>query len=588
MKFRQTYLAALITSGMVVVAGCSVKNNMGKNRYQVEPEVLEVNGDSVAFTVTAIVPEKSINPKANIRFEPVLKTDKGETALRTLTVGGESAEGVDVKINSKTGGKVSYTSKFKYSGDMRKAKVMSGFSVKVKEDYKSLNELEGVVKEIAQGTITTSYLVRTNVAPKAAGDAYAAEMSGKSVEIYFPQDKAKFDLAFGIKKLKITNKAQVEELKNILKKDPKFVPANIKLTSFASPDGELERNGGLAKSRSESSYAYFQKELKKLGFAQANDSNFTMGYEVSEDWDGVRKAVEASTLADKNEMLVIINNKGISDDQREESLRNNHRKSYDWLISDVFPKLRRSSLTVMGSTPLRTEAEIIALAKAMKFDSLNASELYHLGYIMTDADMKLRMADYYITRFPEDWRAYNDKAVLLMFQAKWNDALTELVKANKLAGANEAMLQHNAGICMLNMGNRAKAEEMFTKANASYGLGVIAIQKGNYADAINYFNKSGVKDGNVALAYLLNKQTNEAKSVLESLKPEQMNSFTYYLMAIVGARSGNVDMCTTNLSRSLMEAGKEGIDMNAAKKYAADDLEFRAFFSNPNFQAAVK
>lgn len=122
MKFRQTYLAALITSGMVVVAGCSVKNNMGKNRYQVEPEVLEVNGDSVAFTITAIVPEKSINPKANIRFEPMLKTDKGETALRSLTVGGESAEGVDVKINSKTGGKVSYTTKFKYTGDMRKAK----------------------------------------------------------------------------------------------------------------------------------------------------------------------------------------------------------------------------------------------------------------------------------------------------------------------------------------------------------------------------------------------------------------------------------------------------------------------------------
>lgn len=175
-----------------------------------------------------------------------------------------------------------------------------------------------------------------------------------------------------------------------------------------------------------------------------------------------------------------------------------------------------------------------------------------------------------------------------MYQAKWNDALTELMKANKLAGANESMLQHNAGICLLNMGNRAKAEEMFTKSNASYGLGVIAIQKGNYADAINYFNKSGVKDGNVALAYLLNKQTNEAKAVLESMKPEQMNSFSYYLMAIVGARTGNVDMCTTNLSRSLVEAGKEGVDLNAAKKYAAEDLEFRAFFSNPNFQAAVK
>lgn len=135
---------------------------------------------------------------------------------------------------------------------------------------------------------------------------------------------------------------------------------------------------------------------------------------------------------------------------------------------------------------------------------------------------------------------------------------------------------------------RSKAADAFAKAGSNYALGIIAIQKGNYSDAISKFSNVNEARANVALAYLLNKQHEEAKKILEKIAPDNQNAYSYYLMAIVGARMNNAELMSSNLTRSIQKAKEEGGDLNTAKKYAAEDLEFRAFFDNPLFQAAVK
>lgn len=581
MKLNLNYIGALATAGIFAISGCSIKNNMGKNKYQVEPEVLEAHGDSVTFTVTAVVPEKSINPKANIRFEPVLKTQNGgEIALRTMTVGGEkNTDPVDVKINSKTGGKVSYSAKFPYKDEMKKSQLMSGFSIKSGADYQSVNNVAGVQRELAKGTITTSTLYKREATPIPSPDSYLPEIMGQSVDIYFKIDNAKFDPAFTVKPLKLSNKAQIIRLQQLLKKDPSFVVQRIVINSYASPDGELQRNNGLSQSRSQSSFAYFKKEIKKLGFSEANDSNFTLTYDVSEDWNGVRMLVEASNLADKNEMLVIINNKSINDDQREEMLRNNHRKSYDYLISDVFPKLRRSTLTVQGIKPLKTDEQLKSYINNL--DSLNATELIHLGYIIPGVEEKLRVMQNFQARYPNDWRAHNNVAVMLIYQKKYNEALAELKKAEGLENVDRKIMLSNAGICFAYLGNRDKAFEYFKKAENNYYCGVISIAYGRYGDAISYLQKSGKNDYNTGLAYLLNKDYEMAKKIFDYLKPEEMDVWTYYMKAILGARMNNAEYMSSNLTRAVQMDGN-------IRFTAKDDLEFRNFYSNPLFQAAVK
>jgi hypothetical protein len=131
-EFRQIFYSVVFVTA-AVVSGCGVKTNMLNNNYTVTPNPLEVKGDTITITINANVPAKSINPKANIQFQPYLSTAKGEVALKAVTIGGEKAIGTDITVNSKTGGKISYTEKVAYNADLERATLYPNFSAKVGE-----------------------------------------------------------------------------------------------------------------------------------------------------------------------------------------------------------------------------------------------------------------------------------------------------------------------------------------------------------------------------------------------------------------------------------------------------------------------
>jgi hypothetical protein len=85
---KQVSYSFLIASA-AIATGCSVKTNMGNNNYTVTPNPLEVKGDSILITMSANIPAKSFNPKANVQFQPYLKTAKGDVQLKAVTLGGE-------------------------------------------------------------------------------------------------------------------------------------------------------------------------------------------------------------------------------------------------------------------------------------------------------------------------------------------------------------------------------------------------------------------------------------------------------------------------------------------------------------------
>ena len=70
-------------------------------------------------------------------------------------------------------------------------------------------------------------------------------------------------------------------------------------------------------------------------------------------------------------------------------------------------------------------------------------------------------------------------------------------------------------------GDMAKAEEYFNSMTAAtpeskWGLGVIAITKGEYDKAVNYFGTEPCF--NLALALVLKGDVNKAKATLDSMK----------------------------------------------------------------------
>jgi hypothetical protein len=108
-------------------------------------------------------------------------------------------------------------------------------------------------------------------------------------------------------------------------------------------------------------------------------------------------------------------------------------------------------------------------------------------------------------------------------------------------------------------------------------MGIVKIADGNYNGAINSFGT--VKcDYNLALAHVLTGNYNAATSTLNCAEktPE-----VYYLQAIIGARTGNDNAVIENLKKAIS-------DDPSYKATAKDDREFLKYYSNPDFQNAIK
>jgi tetratricopeptide (TPR) repeat protein len=582
MKYmKQIFYSATILT-LVISFGCSVPTNMLNNNYTVTPNPLEVKGDSITITVNATVPPKSINPKADIRFEPYLSTSKGEVALKKLSIGGEKSVGTDLKVNSKTGGEISYTEKIAYSEDFKRATLYPNFSIKTGTEYKEVKDAKGT-KVLAEGTITTALLAAGGSSSMVfEADNYASTPEIKMVNIYFAKDDSKFNASFKVKN-QFDNKKQIDSLITLLKVNKDWTVKNISINSFASPDGELARNENLSKARSESSFNYFKKELKKLGFSEVNDENFKMGATLSEDWAGYQKAVAACNHVDKDGVLGIIQDKSISDDNREAKIKKDFPKFWTDTKDNLLPTLRRSELVINGQKPLKSDDEL--KANSSKLDSLTDSELIHLASITTDMSAKGSIYTAMTSKYPEDWRGFNGLGAVQVAGGNTTQGMPNLYKANSLSPENAVVLT-NLGNAALMSKDYTKAFEYFKAAaakggDASYGLGIMDIKKGDYASAVSNLNKANKKDFNLPLAQLLNGQAEAAKASINGLKPEELTWMHYYIVAIVGARTANQDVLTTNLTRA--------VQLNAGvREMAKTDMEFFKFWSNPAFQGAIR
>ncbi len=574
---RQIILGA---SSLMLIASCGVKNNFTKNNYSVTPSPLEVRGDSVVVFIDANIPPKSINSKVLITFKPYLKTADGSIIeLKESTVRGEKSKAkADETVVSKTGGKVSYKHKWLYQPNMKRATLYPKFIVNGKNV-----EVPILNKPLAEGMITTALLLKGGDMGIWATDDYKVEPITKSVNIYFPVDVHKFNPKFKQGKDGINNKMQIEALKNLLQSDPSFVARGIAINAYASPDGELSRNSNLSKGRAESTFNYFKKELKKLGFSEVNDTNFSRGFSTSEDWTGFEKAIVASEFAEKDAMLAIIRNSSISDEEREGLLKRNHSKTWMKAKESILPSLRRSELIVNGASPMKTEAELAALYG--QYDKLDNKELFHLALITTDMAKKSEVLNAYIAKEANDWRAYNDLGLAQIRLSNNNDAKSNLEKALSMSADNGVVLA-NMGVMFKAQGDFANAEKYYVMAaqkgaEVSYNMGLLAVKKGTYDQAVSSFDRSNQSDFNVALAHLMNGNSAKCISIIDALNPDNLDWSHYYLRAVANARTNNLEEVVKNIARS--------VSMNEnVRGMVKEDIEFMSMWSNPLFQGAIR
>src|SRR5664280_1583458 len=569
-KFRSYFILILAA---IVMSSCSGLNKMKKNsnlvKYEVTPKILETHAGVVTVTIKGTFPPKYFDKKTTVTATPVLTYTGGETAFDKVQV----LQGEKVQANNKvittTGGDFTYTSTIPYKDAMKMSELV--LRLKAVRGKKTL-DFEPV--KIADGVIATSTLVQKEGKPILLKDKYVRiNPESKLADIHYKINEA--DITS--KELKAEDIALLKEYIKSISADSSRKLKSTDVSSYASPDGSMKINTPLSEKRGKTAGKFIKKEFTKIDAAKAD--GFFNEKTTSEDWDGFKSEVEKSTIQDKELILRVLSM--YSDPEVRNKEIKNMTSAFEKLKTDVLPKLRRSKLAVNVEVVGRTDDEILA---QMKSDPkvLSYEEMLHAASLTTDLDEQLKFYQAAADNDPKDFRAQNNIGNTYMALGKTDEAIAAFEKAKAIE--NNDVVKNNLGFGALVKGDNAKAEEYFNSMAAAtpeskWGLGVIAITKGEYDKAVNYFGTEPCY--NLALAQYLKGDVTKAKATLDSMKDLCKCGKPSYLKAVIGAKLDDRNYMLSNL--------REAIGFKADwKAYAKTDLEFAKFFNDDTFKSTVQ
>jgi tetratricopeptide (TPR) repeat protein len=569
-KFRSYFILILAAA---VMTGCSGLNKMKKNsnlvKYEVTPKVLETHAGVVTVTVKGTYPAKYFDKKTTVTATPVLTYTGGETPFDKVQVlQGEKVAGNN-KVVTTTGGDFTYTGTIPYKDAMK----MSQLVLRIKA-VRGKKTLDFEPAKLADGVIATSTLVEKESKPIVMKDKYVRVN---------PENKLA-DIHYQINQAEITSKELKAEDIALLKAYIKSVGADssrtlkgTEVSSYASPDGSMKINEPLSKKRGVTADKFIKKEFNKVEAAKAD--GFFNEKTTPEDWDGFKTEVEKSSIQDKDLILRVLSM--YSDPEVREKEIKNMSAAFEALKTDILPKLRRSKLSVNVDVVGRSDEQILAQMKADP-KALNQEEMLRAASLTTDLNEQLKFYQAAAESNPKDFRAQNNIGNTYMALGKTDEAIAAFEKAKAIE--NNDVVKNNLGFGSLVKGDLPKAEEYFNSMTTAtpeskWGLGVIAITKGEYDKAVNYLGTE--PSYNLALAQYLKGDVPKAKATLDSMKDLGKTGKPSYLKAVIGARTDDKNYMLTNL--------REAVGFNADwKAYAKTDIEFAKFFNDDTFKSTVQ
>ena len=561
---KKLYLPLLMAL-VVALSSCNKKmGELSSDYFTTTPQVLEAVAGKVPVTINGKFPEKYFNKKAVVEVTPVLRWNGGEAKGQPAVFQGEKVEGNDQTISYKVGGNYTMKTSFDYVPEMAKSELYLEINAKIGNKTVTIPAVK-----IADGVISTSELVENTLQsanPANGDDAFQRIIKEKhNANIMFLIQQANIR-ASELKTAKEFNKevAEVNEAAN------KKI-SNIEVSAYASPDGGVKLNTGLAENRESNTTKMLSKDLKKAKVDAPIDSKYT-----AQDWEGFQELVSKSNIQDK-ELILRVLSMYQDPEQREQEIKN-ISSVYKTLADEILPQLRRSRLTLNYEIIGKSDDEIASLA-ASNPKELTLEELLYAATLTNDNGKKEVIYTKATELFPNDYRAFNNLGKLAYQAGNIDKAESYLKKAANIQAAPEVNM--NLGLVALAKGDKNAAEAYLGKAAGAKELGEtlgnLYIAQGQYERAVNSFGDA--KTNSAALAQILAKDYNKAKNTLANI--EKPDAYTDYLMAVLGARTNNQSMLTSSLKNAVAK------DSSLAKK-AATDLEFAKYFTNSDFMNIIK
>ena len=549
-----TALSALVLMGG---ASCSKKLGQFKSEYfTLNPEPLEVQGRNVPATVAAAIPAKFMQKNAQVQVTPVLVYATGETPSAPYLIQGENVRANGTVVNYQQGGSVMIPFNVAYSPAMAQSTLYLDFAVDQNGKKYTLPRVK-----IGNGVVATATLADpATVTPATARDAFQRIINEKySADIHFLINQA------NVRGSELTSKGYTDLGSRLREaaKDSTRVIEGISVSSYASPEGSYDFNKALAERREQSTNATVRSQLSKDKIAEFGEltSNFT-----PEDWEGFRTLVQQSNIQDKALILDVLSMQ--SDPELREKEIRNLSGVFDELADQILPQLRYSRVQASINVIGKSDEQLVDYFNNRP-QELTADEILYIATLTGDNNKKMDVYNKACEIYPQDYRAFNNLGLTQYVAGDYEGALANFDHALRLnPQAREPEM--NRGLIQMLRGEDSAAQQSLGMATgvpeAGEAMGVYYLQQGNVQAAVNAFGDS--RSNNAALARILNKDYAGARDILSSIGTP--DATTYYLTAVLGARTGNEGMVLSNL-RQAVRLNPSMLDR------AKNDLEFSRY-----------
>ena len=537
--------------------GCNKKlSRFNSDFFTTTPTPIESVGTEVPAKVTGHIPAKFMVKNARVTATPVLKWADGEVKGEPSTLQGENVRANGQVVSYKEGGTVLIPFEAAYQPGMEKSDLWLEFEVDQNGKLYALPQVK-----VGSGVVATSTLASAKtVTPAIAADNFQKVITEQySANIHFLINQANVRAS----ELQTGQFVDLNKQLQEAAKAPNREIAGVTVNSFASPEGSYKFNEQLAQKREQNTTSMIESTMKKDKITEFGEltSSFT-----PEDWEGFQQLVEKSNIQDKELILSVL--KMYKDPEEREREIRNLSAVFNELADQILPQLRYSRIVASINVIGKSDEEMINLYNTDP-KKLTVDEMLYLATLTNDNMKKMDIYRKVTEQFPADYRGFNDLGMVQYERGDYSSARANFNKALSLNPAAKEP-QMNLGLLSMLEGNMQQANEQLGAAagipEAGDALGVYYLQRGDLSKALTSF--AGAKTNNAALAQILAKDYSKAKSTLAGINAP--NAMTYYLTAILGARTNNDTMVNNNLRKAVK------LDRSLAAK-AAKDLEFQNF-----------
>lgn len=420
-------------------------------------------GNSLYIDMTIDMKNLTVSPQRSLTLTPLLTDGQHNVPLQDIIINGRRRQkayvrSLAIEHEAPTAIVIPYDKRevLNYTQVIPYQSWMENASLNLVENLCGCgNNEEMIAKELITNSVSTEAKRLAAMSPIVAYIQPPVEIVKERSEQYeahldFPVSKSVILTDF------MNNHQELMNIRSMFGKvqnDRNLTITGISIEGFASPEGPLKFNEQLSQKRAEALKAYLTANEK----VPANLYKVSFG---GENWDGLIKALETSSMKDKETFIHIIKNTGDDALRKKEIMHVGGGTPYRTMLKEIYPGLRKVNCKI-DYTVVNFDVEQgrIVIKTNPKYLSLN--EMYQVANSYPKgSDDFVNVFDVAVRIYPDDEVANLNAAAVALTKKDLKTAVKFMEKANK----QTAEYINNSGVYDFLNGNINQSIAAFTQA----------------------------------------------------------------------------------------------------------------------------